>query len=372
MSRNQDWLVPLLSGLGTMASSPSRYLGAALLQGVGGAAGAYENVQNQQVKRAQEEAVTRLRNVEAARNAIFNAPGPNVLTTNPKGQVVVNPYLPGSPLYTGENTSPSNAGPNNNQIPAIAPIPKIPGVNYSENTRTAAQNDRFTPTRYDEDRALSAKYQEQILHDERNAQDNKQSVQELVAQLANTGDPNFLDTPGFGFETRAKATSALNTLAKAMNLGNQYFGTGPEQLDITDKLNTLSAQLRAAGANERSLGALNQLKGATPNLKIDPVASATLASLAASEQQRVLDKANFLRQYRQDATSGSLLNADNEFETANPRGKYTQEAAKIQQAMLDPRFGPALKKIAAGGISSERIDQFFGIHGMGRYFPSQR
>jgi hypothetical protein len=370
VSRNQDWLVPLLSGLGTMASSPSRYLGAALLQGVGGAAGAYENVQNQQIKRAQEEAVTRLRNVEAARNAIFNAPGPNALTTNPNGKVVLKPYSPGIPVYTGENTQSPNVGPANIQPPAIASIPKIPGVNYTGATRTAAQSDNFTPTRYDEDKLLSADYQKTVLHAEQSAQDNKQSTQELVAQLANTGSPNFLDTPGFGFESRAKATSALNTIAKAMNLGDQYFGTGAEQQDITSKINTLSAQLRAVGANERSLGALNALRGATPNLNLDPVAAATLASLAASEQQRVLDKANFLRQYRQDATSGSLLNADSEFEKANPRGKYTQEAAKITQAMLDPRFGPAIKKIASGGISSERIDQFFGIPGMGRYFPS--
>jgi hypothetical protein len=45
MQRNQDWLVPLLSGVGTMAASPSRYLGAALLQGVGGGAQQYAAMQ---------------------------------------------------------------------------------------------------------------------------------------------------------------------------------------------------------------------------------------------------------------------------------------------------------------------------------------
>jgi len=45
MQRNQDWFVPLLSGLGAMASSPSRYLGAALLQGVGGGAQQYAAMQ---------------------------------------------------------------------------------------------------------------------------------------------------------------------------------------------------------------------------------------------------------------------------------------------------------------------------------------
>jgi len=38
---NKDFLLSLLSGLGTMASSPSLYLGSALLQGVGGAANTY-------------------------------------------------------------------------------------------------------------------------------------------------------------------------------------------------------------------------------------------------------------------------------------------------------------------------------------------
>jgi hypothetical protein len=45
MQRNQDWLVPLLSGVGAMASSPSRYLGAALLQGIGGGAQQYAAMQ---------------------------------------------------------------------------------------------------------------------------------------------------------------------------------------------------------------------------------------------------------------------------------------------------------------------------------------
>ena len=46
--RNQNWLVPLAEGLGAMASSPSRYLGAAVLQGIGGAAQASQRQQLQQ------------------------------------------------------------------------------------------------------------------------------------------------------------------------------------------------------------------------------------------------------------------------------------------------------------------------------------
>jgi len=67
MQRNQDWLVPILSGLGAMASSPSRYLGSAILQGLAGGATQYAGMQNrgeeQDIKRgelqvAQEQART--------------------------------------------------------------------------------------------------------------------------------------------------------------------------------------------------------------------------------------------------------------------------------------------------------------------------
>ena len=47
-SENKGIILPVLSGLGKMASSPSRYLGSAILQGLGGGAEAYSNLQKEQ------------------------------------------------------------------------------------------------------------------------------------------------------------------------------------------------------------------------------------------------------------------------------------------------------------------------------------
>ena len=86
MQRNQDWLVPLLSGLGTMASSPSRYLGSSILQGLAGGAQSYAGIQKtleeqRAAREGREQAavgrmteagrldVERLREETAARNA---------------------------------------------------------------------------------------------------------------------------------------------------------------------------------------------------------------------------------------------------------------------------------------------------------------
>ena len=64
VSKNQDWLVPLLHGIGTMASSNSRYLGSAILQGIGGAADSYEQTQNQMQGRQLNDPIVTQRNIE--------------------------------------------------------------------------------------------------------------------------------------------------------------------------------------------------------------------------------------------------------------------------------------------------------------------
>jgi len=97
MQRNQDWIVPLLTGLGTMAASPSRYLGSAILQGLGGGAlqyaGMQERGEGQAIQREQVD-VSRLREINQAmqmqeqmRQRLLESFGPRL-----EGNVYVNPY----------------------------------------------------------------------------------------------------------------------------------------------------------------------------------------------------------------------------------------------------------------------------------------
>ena len=66
LNRNQGLIVPLLHGLGTMASSNSRYLGSAILQGLGGAADSCENTQNEMQGRAGNQPIIQQRQNEAS------------------------------------------------------------------------------------------------------------------------------------------------------------------------------------------------------------------------------------------------------------------------------------------------------------------
>ena len=86
----------MLHGLGSMASSNSRYLGSAVLQGLGGAADSYENTQNEMQNRGQTNAQTGLIGAETGRvgagtiaQNIENAK--NAWTQTPFGWVVWEP-----------------------------------------------------------------------------------------------------------------------------------------------------------------------------------------------------------------------------------------------------------------------------------------
>ena len=74
--QHQNAIIPILAGLGAMASSPSRYLGSAILTGLGGGAQAYANLQKQQAEYGLPGQVSipqQRVNIEAQRNALETA-----------------------------------------------------------------------------------------------------------------------------------------------------------------------------------------------------------------------------------------------------------------------------------------------------------
>jgi len=97
---SEKFLVPLLSGLGAMAGSNSRYLGAALLQGVGAGAKSYEDVQNQMLERQALQPVVQQRQIDTLNKLAgglqaYNAQtGQNVSLQDYANMVGYKGYLP--------------------------------------------------------------------------------------------------------------------------------------------------------------------------------------------------------------------------------------------------------------------------------------
>ena len=128
---NINWkqtLIPILSGLGAMASSPSRYLGSAILQGIGKGAESYANLEKQQADIAQTQELTRTQQGEtarrwlnAAKEAMYKGADGEAYVLTAKGPVRLNVYNL-DPARYGEPLAGAQARRAIEQIPGATPI----------------------------------------------------------------------------------------------------------------------------------------------------------------------------------------------------------------------------------------------------------
>ena len=85
MLTDENVVLPFLAGLGKMAGSQSRYLGTALLEGIGGGAEAYMKRQEQLANIAQTQAQTRGQDVLNVRNSIQSTDRGDIVWTSQNG-----------------------------------------------------------------------------------------------------------------------------------------------------------------------------------------------------------------------------------------------------------------------------------------------
>lgn len=85
LSRNKDIILPVLQGLGAMAASPSRYLGSAILQGIGAGAKSYADLQKQTADVAQTQASTA--GTQAVTASTLGNIAKNAFVYGPNGQL---------------------------------------------------------------------------------------------------------------------------------------------------------------------------------------------------------------------------------------------------------------------------------------------
>lgn len=382
MSRNQDWLMPLLSGVGAMASSPSRYLGAALLQGVGAGAGAYENVQNQMQQRAEAAATTNKIKAETAASQMGNFPGfgPGYRVIDPKTgapifmsaqdyQAAIRSGNPPQLLGTSLQPTPGGASA---LPPTISPHLGSPGVNFSPDAVSAAKTDVMSGLLGEADEKRSADYLNAIKNDAIGARTNRVYGLETATQLANGALSGGLNTPGFKGTMRAEVLNALNTIARGAGMGNEYFGSTDTSAQLLNKINTLNASGRVQAADQHAWSAFQAQMQANPNLDMNPQAAATIAATMLVNEQRKMDKDTYTQMYR-DAGAQLLTKVDGEFEKDNNwQTKYQPEVNALKDLMLSPNGARALNLIMQHGVTPEQIDEFFyaryHLNGMSRFF----
>ena len=360
---SENFLVPLLTGLGAMASSPSRYLGSAILQGLGAGATAYENVQTKAAERDKiyADIVRNSYNPDMNAFMVFDENGRTIPIPNEEFQRNIRRGIrynlaPYRNFAAQSAVSPATVpaapqAPQQVSAPRIIPSggPLWSGLTEEQydRARTVAQrllsNPRaMRPDAYTaEDRAVMSPYAS-IQASANVVNTITPDTLKFVATLADLGTENLTGS----------AVSAVRPLAEFYNsvvgaIGLPSFRIMPNQLgnmEAVDKAQTaLSAQLARSG-DQRSAQALQQLISANPGNLNSPDGRATIAAGMLIQNQRAKDLQNYANNFkdavRAETGSDQLANLsgenlENEF-SRSENARYQREAEAIKTMMRTP------------------------------------
>ena len=396
---SKEFIIPMLTGLGAMASSPSRYLGSALLQGAGAGAQSYLDVLNKEselAKRAAEtgeikartgtqEQETKKRTAETLRqyqdlykDAFFDRGGIQMVRlANGSAMSLYEWMKHPAPVWgqdaAGGEAPATSAGAAGKPI-SVSPekVEVLPGIGWDNKSLGSAQSELGmlnTPGK-EALQARSAEYRNMVDKDAEVARDQKLYNNEVAGVIADMASKTGVQTPGATGSLRAMIVNYGNTISRAAGLGDQ-FGAADKAQAILEKINTLAAESRVSSAGQQALGSLQKVMTAYPNLDQPPAASTFNAASNMVNNQMKLDRQQHADAYGQ--ASGQLYSrAGVDFKRSNTPAKYHQEQDALQSVMMrDPE---AFAAMSSGRVGRDHIEQYFrdkahgGIPGMSRYF----
>jgi len=360
--RNQNWIVPGLSFLGGMASSPSRYLGSAILQGMGEAGKSYETVQNQiaqrneQIARAAETyaGIPSKALIHTADGRIFvptvNAGGGYNLTG--LGDYMEAQRSGNAPqIFTGitprVNSQNVETGGANIQ-PAQRPTgiaPKLP-VNYSEfyneNDANSAKKegvDLQNMPGYNKAIDTSYNYDADTRKNAESASGMRRYSQDAAMAVANLGAGRGLNTAGSGANTRASVLNFADTVARAFGAGDNYFSstpTGenglPDNAAILHKVETLRSNAQQRMGGSQALAALESYMSANPSAEMPPKVAREIVSQMLIEEQIAMDQRAHAAKWRADS-GGTEVGAQDAFRNKVSTGMYNKDKEDLKAMM---------------------------------------
>jgi hypothetical protein len=385
--RNKNIILPVLQGLGAMAGSKSRYLGSAVLEGLGAGAKAYGDTEAQQAgiegaKAATFETAQRGANLSFLNNGmIVRMPdGSLMLTVDAikKGLIpsggklsalaqdsAAKRYLqslePNAPPAVQYNAEPQPAPPDVGPKPVNAqedPSMTERGI-WGDQSRSLAQKDsRLTMGMGPGSsgaKAVSDSYQTSTAAGALQASQNASVVNDLARNTSRLVNLQGADVAGAGADFRARLSNTANTILRGIG----YTGEPVSELDNADalnrKLSTFLGSSAAHSSGQDSLQGLQTILSAFPKTNMPPDTQARLAAQIMLTHQKALDR-DAHREVYGDVSNGSYALAGQAFDK-DTAARYQREERLLSAAILkDPQ---AMEKLTSGTKSPEVVDQYF-------------
>jgi hypothetical protein len=404
--RNKGIILPVLQGIGAMASSKSISPWAAALQGLGAGAKAYGEEESRQAGIEQTKAQT-FESSQRGSNLSFLQDGK--LVRMPDGSLMLTVEalkkglipMGGKIAGLAENSAASkflaSIGIN---APAASqylqePEPKTPDLGpkpvdqsidanmtdrgiFGNSSRQLAQKDAYRTMGLTPEGAaqVSKDYETSTAAAGVAANQNTPIINSLAGNTSKIVNAQGLDAPGKTNEFRANIANGVNTLARSMGYKGEDVLAGDTNAAIQNKLNTFLASQSTEAAGQHNLGALRTMLGAMANPDMPPQAQAKIASQIMTMTQKAKDR-DAHREVFGDVSGGSFATAGQAFDN-DTKGRYEREERLLGALILkDPQ---AVEKLTAGNKSPQVIEQYFrnlskvtGVPytpGLSRYFVS--
>ena len=361
---NKNWLIPLMSGLGKMASSNSRYLGSAVLQGLGGAAESYAGLQKDQAGVGQTESVTGFNRAQTASTMaeITRKNYESTIVTTADGRPMLKSvwliaYLKdpnNAPKLLGGNesaiaTAAANAGISGTAQRGPVPVPKVgeplPNADGETTAATppskvtnappttpqppsttqpmfapsaeevAAEKKRLTSlyaTGYDAATAPQPKAYSDQYDSAQRAQDQKQLAVPLVNALSNLPKTG-LQSSGPQQQALAPVVSYLQGLARtlgvdASSLTSQLLTS--QDTASQEEVNKLVSQMQSkavSSAGQTAYSAFRDVARGIPGILNSPAGQAKLIPQILTNVQRDIDRNEYMTAHLNEITKGNPL-----------------------------------------------------------------
>jgi hypothetical protein len=388
---SSKFLVPLGTGLLTMASSPSRYLGAAALQGLGAGLAAMNVPEEQEVKiqRGKEEIAT-IQQANIQNSLKFMPDGTRIVWLKGGKFVTADVYMdmlekglkpellgyvPSDAEKRIQEAGGVNAGAADitGGFGSTRGPQNIAGISLSPQAMQAAKREAAITyqggPQSEEQKKASLEYSTAVRNAAREARPSISSLGDIAQNISKAAQLGGVEAMGIAYPLRAQVFSFANTLLRAAGQKEIFSGDTVEQ--IQNKLSTIQGELQASLGGERSFSAMQSLIGATPNTSMNPEAASYLAADLWVARQRQIDRDNFRMVYGR-GSNGSYADADYYFNEQFSPDKYKRERAAIQHIIK--KNPDIINDMRMGKMRAPMIDKGFtnmmgeDMPGMSRYF----
>lgn len=290
-------ILSILSGLGTMASSPSLYLGSAALQGLGGFANTLAGLQRQEAEIGGIEAQTEQTKVATDVGRFFTVGADGVplvvVRSGPGGTVRLTEYLANPSAYSTGDAAKDAAILREAQIRSKStPDSGIDQSCFDAETMpigagTGAYNRR------------SQEIYDTIVQEAGSALNRMPSLRKQISVIADMSVPGAPVSSGATARVQNAALAYYNAVVRAAGMP-QYAAASPADAQLAMKEAIRNGLSMTSGSGQVSFEALERALAAQPGQELEPEANASLMAAILMDNQHAIDMGRFAPAYRFD------------------------------------------------------------------------